>query len=148
MSRNYSSIVRNLNIKTSNATEVYQANHGFSIGNILYRKVGEFALAKANSKETSQVVGMISNILSIDTFELTFAGGFVSGLSGLQDSKLYYLSDSISGSMTTSMPIGIGSILKPVFRAMSSSSGFVIGDIAYSEDGINIEALSWLEDLI
>jgi hypothetical protein len=105
----------------SNSKVVTQASHGFSLGNILYYTGSAYAKAIATSENTSEVVGIVSEVLDTNRFEITFSGE-VSGLSSLTAGSAYFLSADTAGSLTATSPSTITNISVPVGVATSSTT--------------------------
>lgn len=103
---------------------ITQASHGFSVGNVLYLNGTTYALAQANSTVTSEVIGVVSQVVNTNTFVLTTVGR-ISGLSGLTPGSVYWLSDTTAGLATTTIPTTIGNITKPVWIADTTTSAYV-----------------------
>lgn len=130
---------------------VTQNSHGFSVGNVLKRSGSVYALAKADTSANAEAVGIVSEVTSVNIFVLT-TGGRVTGLTGITDGAVYFLSTVTAGLLTTddasipghvSKPQGIGdsttSIIYHNFRGTVVSSGtpYVSGgtDVAVADGG-------------
>jgi hypothetical protein len=116
---------------------ISQPNHGFSIGNILGYNGDVWFLAQANTDATSEVYGIVSSVTDQNTFTLT-TSGYVAGLTGLAPGGTYFLSESIPGGMTLTEPAIPGQISKPIFLAMSQTSGLFVemrGELVSSGGG-------------
>ena len=116
---------------------ISQPNHGFSIGNILGYNGDAWFLAQANTDATSEVYGIVSSVTDQNTFTLT-TSGYVAGLMGLAPGGTYFLSESIPGGMTLTEPAVPGQISKPIFLAMSQTSGLFVemrGELVSSGGG-------------
>jgi hypothetical protein len=112
---------------------ITQTAHGFSEGEVLYFDGTDYARALANAANTSEIVGMVSRVIDVDTFELTLEGK-VTGLSGLTAGEVYFLSPITSGLITATEPTVLGHVSLPVGVAISatvfyvrSSRGAVVG---------------------
>jgi hypothetical protein len=104
------------------STNVLQNVHGFIIGNVLRYDGAAYVLANASSGATSDVVGIVTSVMDANNFELT-SSGVINGLSSLSPSASYFLSDTVSGSLTITEPTAIGSISKPLLIALTASTG-------------------------
>lgn len=104
---------------------ISQPSHGFQIGDILGYDGTVWFLAQANTDATSEVYGIVSSITDQNTFTLT-TSGYVAGLTGLTPGGTYFLSDSVPGSMSLTEPTTPGQISKPIFLAMSLTSGLFV----------------------
>jgi hypothetical protein len=111
---------------------VVQVGHGFSIGNVLTLVAGAYVKAQADVKETAMVVGIVVGVHG-DIFRI-LTQGYVSGLSGLTPSGIYYLSATTSGAMTTTEPVSPG-LSKPVLLADSATSGYILNSSGGSSTG-------------
>jgi len=107
---------------TSLYTAVY--NNSFSPGQVIYRTSGGYALAQANSAATSDAIGVVQSANA--TSFTAVINGVVTGLSGLTDSYQYYLSDTVPGLLTTTVPTAVGSVIKPMLIATGAASGIVV----------------------
>ena len=116
--------------------KVSQVAHGFTVGKVFYASGSNtYSLAKADAANTAEVVGIVSKVITVDSFEMTTAG-LVTGLSGLTANEVYYLSASTAGAITATEPTTIGYISKPIGIAASSTSlvvtpsrGSVVGGV-------------------
>lgn len=104
---------------------VTQSSHGFAVGDILKHAGGVYQKAQSNSVASAQVVGIVTGIIDTNNFTLV-SSGYVTGLSGLTASIVYYLSPSSAGAMTATEPTTVGQVSKPVFIATSTTSGYFI----------------------
>jgi hypothetical protein len=112
---------------------ISQIGHGFTAGQILYFDGVEYQLAQANTSPTAEIVGMVSRVIDVDTFELTLEGKIID-LSGLTAGEVYFLSSSVPGGITITEPTTIGYVSLPVGIAIAtdvfyvrSSRGAVVG---------------------
>jgi len=109
----------------SASQQVTQVSHGFSVGQCLYLNGSTYTLAQANAASTAETVGVVTNILSADIFQVTELG-YTKGLSGLTAGTVYFLSDSVAGALTATEPTVMGSVSKPLLLADSATSGYVL----------------------
>jgi hypothetical protein len=105
--------------------EITQSSHGFVAGDIIGFSGGTYNKAIADGTYDGEVIGVVSCCVNINTFCVTQAG-FITGLTGLQTSCTYFLSDLTDGLMTAIAPTGDSHVSKSVFIATSSSSGYVL----------------------
>jgi hypothetical protein len=103
---------------------ITQVGHGFAAGMAIYRGVGSYAKAKADSIHTADVVGIVESVSGND-FTVVYEGR-ISGLSGLTDGETYFLSATVAGDLTSTEPTTAGLITKPMMVATSTTSGIVI----------------------
>ena len=104
---------------------ISQPSHGFAIGDILGYDGAAWFLAQADTDATSEVYGIVSSVTDQNTFTLT-TSGYVAGLTGLVPGGTYFLSESLPGSMSLIEPTTPGQISKPIFLAMSTTSGLFV----------------------
>jgi len=98
--------------------------NSFSAGQVIYKTSGGYALAQANALSSSDIIGVVQSATGT-TF--TYIGnGYISGLTGLTDSYHYYLSDTVAGAFTNTVPTAIGSVVKPVLIAIGTTAGNVV----------------------
>jgi hypothetical protein len=109
------------------SVEVTQALHGFAIGTVLRwdPAISENVRAQADSATNAEVLGIVSNVIDANTFQITFSG-IVGGLAGLTPGEVYFLSPTVAGSMTVTAPSTIGHISKPIFLALTVDSGLFV----------------------
>lgn len=105
--------------------DVTQTAHGFSLGSVIYFTGTQYALARADSIVTAEAIGVVSTITDANTFSFT-TSGLISGLSGLSTGSIYFVSDVTAGLLTTTAPVSSTSISKPMFVALSNTSGLVV----------------------
>lgn len=105
---------------------VNQAAHGFTVGQVLVYSAGlpGYVLAKADNTIDSAGCLMVSVVATANSFYTT-QNGYVSGLPfPVTAGSQYYLSPSISGSLTSTSPTEAGQIILPCFTPDSTSSGY------------------------
>lgn len=107
------------------ANSITQVAHGFSVGDLLYLSGGTYVLAMADDVVSAEVVGMVSAVTDADTFILASVGK-VSGLAGLTAGTVYFLSPTVAGEMTSTQPSTVTQVVKPVFVADTTTSGYFI----------------------
>jgi hypothetical protein len=101
----------------------YEA-HGFAVGDILYLNGSTYTKAVASAANTAEVVGVVSKVGSVDTFELTVSGE-ITGLTGLTAGGVYFLSATTPGLLTLTEPSVVGQISLPVGVASSATTLYV-----------------------
>ncbi len=100
--------------------EVHQVAHGFTAGQLLYFNGSLYALAKADSASTSNVIGICQSVTDVDNFILVFGGIF--GLSSLIVSgTIYFLSPIVAGGYTSTAPSIPTQVRVVAFQALSTS---------------------------
>lgn len=121
---------------------VTQASHGFTVKQWLYRDSGSYALAQADTQATSEAIGVVKEVIDSNTFKLQQSGNIASGLSGIADSTIYYLSPTVAGAMTSTPPTGAGEFSKPVFVGTGTSSGWVLSHRTLSTSSSSSSAVT------
>jgi len=111
-----------------------QTTHGFSKGDVLgwNNTTSEFEKPLAISGETLEPLGIISNIVDVNNFTITFAG-YVDDLSSITDytgntltgQTVYYLSPFVAGKLTSEQPLVVGQISKPMLTTLTNTTGLV-----------------------
>jgi len=105
-------------------------NNNFQPGQAIYRvqptsaTLAGYALACANAASSVEVIGVVQ-AATIFNFAAV-VNGSITGLSGLSDGVQYYLSDTYPGTLTTTPPSAINSIIKPVMIATGTTTGQVV----------------------
>jgi len=111
---------------TALVDNIHQVAHGFSVQQLVYLSAAStFSLAKADTAAHAEVVGIVTTVTDADNFKLTTAG-YCTGLSGLTAAVVYFLDDATAGLLTATAPSAVASILKPVFVADTTTSGYFI----------------------
>ena len=117
------------------AVNVHQANHGFTIGTVLRWNSAldghtyGYTAAQANNAYNAEVVGIVSQVIGSNDFELCVGGivnmtSFFSNTTGIlapgatQD-DVYFLSGYTAGWMTTERPTTTGWVAKPVMTRIA-----------------------------
>jgi len=116
---------------------ITQAAHGFSVGQLVYLVGATYTLALADDAVSAEVVGIVSAVADANTFTLT-TSGLVTGLSGLTAGTVYFLSPTVAGALTSTQPTTDGQVVKPVFVADSTTTGYFInyrGEVITSSGG-------------
>jgi hypothetical protein len=106
------------------ADVISQVAHGFVVGDALYLSGSTYTKAIATAANTAEVVGVVSKVVSSDTFELTTSGE-ITGLSGLTPGGVYFLSSATAGLLTLTEPSVVGYVSLPIGVASSASSLYV-----------------------
>lgn len=102
---------------------VSQTAHGFTVGQVVLFNGSSYVLAQADNAVDAEVIGIVSVIDGVNAFTL-LTEGFVNGLSGLTSGQVYFLSDATPGLLTTTEPVTIGHISKPLMISNSATSGY------------------------
>lgn len=115
------------------AVSVTQAAHGFAVGNVIRRDSGgTYELAQADDIATSDVIGIVTAVDSPTVFRFTNAGE-VTGLTGVTDGEVHYLSDTTPGGLTTTEP----TISRPILIGTSGTTGIFISQGTGGSGGVN-----------
>ena len=106
--------------------------HGFAFGTPVRFDGSTYVAAIATDGQAAEVIGLVSEVINTNTFELTFSGEIfgnfatVNGGSALNPGSTYYLSPYTTGRVTAVQPTASGSVHKALFIATSSTSAVVI----------------------
>lgn len=120
-----------------------QAGHAFSPGEVVYYVGGVtgWAKARADVLSTSSVVGVIEDTTAT-TIEIIYQGeidfpavAIQDGNTSLTAGTVYYLSNSVSGKLTSVKPSDGSSYALPLVVATDSNSGIVINSLPRGEVG-------------
>jgi hypothetical protein len=116
----------------ANRRIINQPGHGFATGDVLRidSVSDEYELAQADTDVRSEVVGIITNIVDADNFELTTDGYFDLTASAapylpLMPGYVYFSSLTTAGSLQSTQPSIEGQISKPVLIAETTTTGYV-----------------------
>lgn len=117
---------------------IYQSSHGFSMMDVIGWSGGTYSKAIADGSYDGEVLGIVSEYVDENTFDLTFAG-YITGLTGLVTNSTYYLSDSTQGLLTSTQPSTDGHVVKPILVAESTTSAWVLPYVGYLLDSGSTE---------
>lgn len=112
------------------ARNINKTAHGLSVGDWVREmggsdsSSGSYVLAQADSLENSQVLGVVIRVDDADNFTIALQG-YVTALSGLTPSTVYYLDPDTPGTITATRPSTPGQIIKPVLFAVGTTRGVV-----------------------
>jgi len=119
----------------ANRKRVTQNAHGFSFGMPVYINSigGVYTIADSTSTENAEVVGVVSDIIDANNFDLTFIGeifgnfsnALLSGSATLTPGAVYYLS-STAGKLNLTPANRAGQVHKAVFIASGNNSAVVL----------------------
>ena len=102
---------------------INQTAHGFAVGDVIRYNGSSYIKAQANTL-TPTALGIISSVTDLNNFTVT-TDGLITSLSGLTPNTTYYLSDTVPGLITTSIPTSIGSATLPILQSIKAKSGLV-----------------------
>lgn len=116
------------------STRVPQTAHGLTLGDIVRFDGTQYVRAVATTENTADVIGIVTDVIGVNDFELTTSGivDFATGMTFVPGTP-YFLSPTIAGVLTTTEPSGIGQVSKPLFIALTTTSG-----LFYNWRGIEI----------
>jgi hypothetical protein len=103
--------------------EIVQANHGFSVGNVLTIDNNIYVKAIASNGFLNTAVGIVDSVKDANTFVVCLFG-HINTLSGLTPNAIYYLSNTIAGEITKDMPTQLGHYQVQLFVATTITAGF------------------------
>lgn len=119
--------------------DITYAGHGFSAGSVIRKTVdGGYTLAKADSTENAEALGVVQDVVDTNNFTLAYFGRLgISGFdvtlgystTGQNDIKVtpgdvYYLSAITAGMVTKQVPVESGHIIKPIALGISDAELF------------------------
>lgn len=105
---------------------ISQNTHGFDVGHVLTFDGADYVLALADTAVNADVVGVVSLVLSADSFVLS-QEGFISSIvigDPFNPGDRYYLSESSPGVLVSVAPSNLGEVVLPLFMAITSTSGY------------------------
>jgi hypothetical protein len=108
--------------------ESVTVTHAFAAGDVVYRKAGTPATwekAKADAVATAEALGVIESVSTTVSFVVVYSGK-ISGLSGLTDGSVYFLSATTAGALTDTEPSTVGYVSRPILVATSTTTGIVM----------------------
>ena len=109
---------------------ITQNSHGFTLMDVIGWSGGTYNKAIADGTYDGEVIGLVTNYVDVNTFDVT-QSGYVTGLTGLTTNSTYFLSDDTDGLLTTDEPTLFGHISKSIIIATSTSSGWVLPYVGY-----------------
>lgn len=116
-----------------NRKTIAKTGHGFVFGTPIRANGSDWAAAEADSAENAEVVGIVSRVIDLNNFELTFIGEIFGPFTSvtedggnLSTGRTYYLSPYNAGKITVTQPTASGSVHKAVLVATSPTSAVVI----------------------
>ncbi len=116
----------------ANRKTISQTAHGFAVGNVVRidSTSDDYQLAQSNTAVGSEAVGVVVEVVDMNTFILTTDGYFDLTSSGasilpLDPGCVYFLSTAVAGGVQLTSPSFVGQITKPVFVSETASTGYV-----------------------
>lgn len=121
-------VLPNLSFKITGITS---GSNGFTFGTpIYYDESYGYTASNGGDPCTAEVIGLLSSLqtnYSVVTTLGKIDGSFNSVAGGnLTAGKIYFLSDTVSGGITTAEPNTTGSVSKPILYAIGATSGVVL----------------------
>jgi hypothetical protein len=82
--------------------EIFQTSHGFSVGEVLKTSsvAGEYELAQADSAANAEVVGIVSEVVDVDTYKIQIGGNLTAGVPSGSHGDVVFLSPTVAGGTT------------------------------------------------
>lgn len=101
---------------------IIQIGHGFVKGDWIYTSADNvYSKGIATSLDTSQVEGVVINVIDPDTFQIQ-QSGFINGVvtqddaaAAIVSANVYYLSETVAGQIQANIPTTAGMATKPVY---------------------------------
>jgi hypothetical protein len=109
---------------------IIQNSHGFALMDVIGWSGGTYNKAIADGTYDGEVIGLVTNYIDTDTFDLT-QSGYVTGLTGLTTNSTYFLSDDTEGLLTVDEPTLFGHVSKTILVATSTTSGWILPYVGY-----------------
>jgi hypothetical protein len=107
--------------------KITQNSHGLSVGNaIRINSSGVYVKAQADSVANAEVVGIVQEVVDVNTFKVVFAGMVTAGVPAQPPGTVLFLSDSSGGALSTTEPSAFGRVSKPVAVVTASASAMVV----------------------
>lgn len=133
---------------------VTQNGHGFTVGKAIYKNGSVWNLAIANALASSFSVGFVSEVISTNVFKVMMIGYLPGAFTGLTSGQKLWLSPTVAGTLTATMPDTPGQYKRLLLVADNATSGYVTFDVPTlvtggGEDGalLAVNNLSDLEDV-
>lgn len=105
---------------------VSQTGHGFSIGDVIQSSAvdGEYQLAQADNAANSEVNGIVTEVIDIDTFVIVTEGfAILTSLpGGAVAGDILYLDDAVAGGLTLTAPSAAGTIVHKLGQVIDAAT--------------------------
>ena len=108
-----------------NLVRVTQTDHSFTAGQAVQRTSGSYVLSQADTLAHAEVTGVVQEVVDGNNFILA-TPGLITGLSGLTDAAVYFLSEATPGLLTVTEPNSNFYYSKPVMQAISTTSAIIL----------------------
>ena len=120
---------------------VFQVAHGFTVGQVVTFNGANYVLSLADTLADCQAPLIISILIDANNFYVTQAG-YVTGLPAVYVAGTqYYISPTVSGTLTSTEPFNVGEVIVPCFVADTTTSGYF-----YTNSGATVQSsglFSW-----
>lgn len=103
---------------------ITQTSHGFSVGDVVRLVSGSantYTKAQADSAANAEVVGIVTVVLSANSFTLVTEGVVTTGVPGEAAGTVMFLSPSTAGALTATEPSSVGQVSKPLAIILETS---------------------------
>jgi hypothetical protein len=102
--------------------------HGFTTyGTMIRHDSTAWVKSQADSDTDSDVDGVVVNIIDANNFEYQIPWVTLDALSGLVTGETYFLDPTTAGAYTLTPPTALGTVSKPVLRALSTTEAIFTG---------------------
>jgi hypothetical protein len=116
---------------------ITQNAHGLTFGHVVYLPTDSsgYTAGIATNRTTAEVIGVVSNVISGNTFDIQFGGEIIGNFGGvlqtgegpnLNVGSAYFLSTTEAGKLTGSAPTTGGHIRKPVMVALEADKALIV----------------------
>jgi len=104
--------------------QVNQVGHGFVVGNVVRSSgvANTYTKAKADTKPNAEVIGIVTVVTDANNFTLSTEGIITAGVPAGTVGAVYYLDPTTAGALTTTEPLTIGQVSKPVLVLLQSAA--------------------------
>jgi hypothetical protein len=111
-------------------TGITLGTSGYTFGSVIRSNGLGFTLAKANDPDNAESIGVISSMnptYSVVTMLGKITGNFTTSAGGtLSPGCIYFLDPTTAGTITTSEPVTVGQVSKPIIMGLSADAGIVL----------------------
>lgn len=120
-------VVPNMSFKITGITS---GTPGYTFGNIIRLDGTGYTLAKANSADNAEALGVLSALnstYSVVTVSGRITGNFNTVAGGtLSSGCIYFIDPTNAGKITTTEPVTVGQVSKPMIMGVSDNVGLVV----------------------
>lgn len=133
-------LVSSISYKTSRNMRTYTQNgHPFSNGSIVAYNGSAWVFAQSNNPNNSEAIGIVENTTST-TFDVVTSGYIYLYSQSLTPGNVYFVSDTLAGTLSVTEPTTQGSVSKPICFAISSTEAIV-----YSMRGTIVSGIQYVD---